>query len=202
MSERRPSPSPSDEYFFERSPFNRLWVLFGVGLVVAACDFLTAPLVMFPILFIIPLALMAWNCGLRTTLCFGSILSAARVGFQMAWGVPYDTEFAAINGIGRLSVLLTIIFLVSKLGEQTRALRARVRTLEGILPTCSFCKDIRDPEGNWHQIEEYVTTHSEARFSHGVCPDCASKHYGIVMTSSISSSPPVAQVGSLKGPLP
>lgn len=53
----------------------------------------------------------------------------------------------------------------------------KVKTLSGLLPICAFCKDIRDDSGYWHQVEAYIKEHSKANFSHGVCPDCAKKHY-------------------------
>ncbi len=62
------------------------------------------------------------------------------------------------------------------LGELKTAL-SEVKTLRGILPICSFCKQIRDDKGYWNQIESYIQNHSEADFSHGVCPDCMKKHY-------------------------
>lgn len=58
---------------------------------------------------------------------------------------------------------------------------AEVRTLRGLLPICSFCKDIRDASGNWHQFEAYIVQHSDAQFSHGVCPSCTEKHYGHIL---------------------
>ena len=53
----------------------------------------------------------------------------------------------------------------------------RVATLEGLLSICSSCKKIRDENGNWHQLELYISTHSEAKFSHGVCPECVKVLY-------------------------
>ncbi|HPJ41470.1 MAG TPA: nuclear transport factor 2 family protein [Spirochaetota bacterium] len=50
-----------------------------------------------------------------------------------------------------------------------------VRQLRGLLPICASCKKIRDDEGYWHQIEEYLRVHSEAEFSHSLCPDCKNK---------------------------
>ncbi len=47
-----------------------------------------------------------------------------------------------------------------------------IRTLHGIVPICAECKRIRDEGGEWHQMEAYVTRHTEARFSHGLCPTC------------------------------
>lgn len=53
----------------------------------------------------------------------------------------------------------------------------KVRTLSGFLPICASCKKIRDDQGYWNQIEAYISKHSEAVFSHGICPDCARKLY-------------------------
>jgi hypothetical protein len=152
-----------------------------MGLVVSCFDYMATPILFFPILFVVPVTLLAWNCGLRTALKLGTVLCVIRLGIQCAWGIPYTLPVSIINGGVRLFVLLIIAFLAGKLSEQTQALRARVRTLEGILPTCAFCKDIRDEKGNWHQIEAFVASRSEARFSHGVCPGCAAKHYGDIL---------------------
>jgi PAS domain S-box-containing protein len=53
----------------------------------------------------------------------------------------------------------------------------QVKTLKGLLPICAHCKKVRDDEGYWQQIEQYIHDHSEAEFSHGICPDCLEKHY-------------------------
>lgn len=52
-----------------------------------------------------------------------------------------------------------------------------IKTLQGIIPICAHCKQIRDDKGLWNQLEEYIHKHSDAEFSHGICPDCAKKHY-------------------------
>ena len=52
-----------------------------------------------------------------------------------------------------------------------------VKTLSGLLPICASCKNIRDDRGYWNQIESYIQTHSEAQFTHSICPDCAKKLY-------------------------
>ena len=53
-----------------------------------------------------------------------------------------------------------------------RASRAEVRMLTGILPMCAKCRRIRDAEGKWANVEDYVRRHTDAEFSHGVCPEC------------------------------
>jgi hypothetical protein len=174
-------PRPPAEYFFERFPWNHQWILFSAGAVLCALDYLAGPLILFPILFVAPVMLLAWNCGLRRALGLGFVLCLIRFAFQYAWGFPWSVPVALVNAGMRLVVLLLMAFLSAKLSQQTQALRARVKTLEGILPTCSFCKDVRDEAGAWHQIEAYIASRSDARFSHGVCPECAEKHYGEIL---------------------
>lgn len=60
--------------------------------------------------------------------------------------------------------------------ELKDALR-NVKTLSGLLPICSSCKKIRDDKGYWNQLEAYIHDHSQAQFSHGICPECAKKLY-------------------------
>jgi hypothetical protein len=52
-----------------------------------------------------------------------------------------------------------------------------VKTLSGFLPICASCKKIRDDKGYWNQIEAYISEHSAAEFSHGICPECIEKLY-------------------------
>ena len=65
----------------------------------------------------------------------------------------------------------------SKVIKELQAALERVKTLSGMLPICSSCKKIRDDQGYWNQIEAYIAKHSEAEFSHGICPECARKLY-------------------------
>lgn len=63
--------------------------------------------------------------------------------------------------------------------EQLRESLSRVKLLSGLLPICAGCKKIRDSSGAWQQIEEYVGDRSEAEFSHGLCPECLQRYYGM-----------------------
>ncbi len=64
-----------------------------------------------------------------------------------------------------------------KLIAELQAALDKVKLLSGLLPTCAYCKKIRDADGMWHPVERYITEHSEAWFSHGICPDCIDKLY-------------------------
>ena len=61
---------------------------------------------------------------------------------------------------------------------------AKVRTLKGLVPICAGCKNIRDDAGYWHQVESYVRDHTEAEFSHGLCPDCVPLYFPELPKSS------------------
>ncbi len=54
---------------------------------------------------------------------------------------------------------------------------SKVKTLSGLIPICASCKKVRDDQGYWHQVEAYVREHSDAEFSHGICPECARRLY-------------------------
>ncbi len=71
--------------------------------------------------------------------------------------------------------------LEQKVKKRTAELETKlgqIKVLNGLLPICASCKKIRDDKGYWTQIEAYITRHSEAQFSHGICGECAEKLYG------------------------
>ncbi len=61
--------------------------------------------------------------------------------------------------------------------HELKELMNEVSTLQGILPMCSCCKKIRNDEGFWDRVENFITDHTEAQFSHGICPDCIKELY-------------------------
>ncbi len=68
----------------------------------------------------------------------------------------------------------------AKLNAQNLDLSAamtNIRTLRGLVPICAACKKIRDDTGYWHQVEAYVHAHTEAEFSHGLCPECSPQYF-------------------------
>ncbi len=64
-----------------------------------------------------------------------------------------------------------------KLIQELQDSLAKVKLLSGLIPICANCKKIRDDKGYWNQIESYIKEHSEAVFSHGICPECLKKLY-------------------------
>src|SRR5207244_6480123 len=68
--------------------------------------------------------------------------------------------------------------------EELRNALTHIKTLRGLLPICASCKKIRDDRGYWTQIEQYIRAHSEAEFTHGICPECVKKLYPELSSSS------------------
>ena len=75
----------------------------------------------------------------------------------------------------RVQVGVTIVGLQQSLAERVTELEEalqHVKLLQGILPICSYCKQVRDDQNYWQSVECYISEHSEAKFSHSICPDC------------------------------
>jgi len=87
---------------------------------------------------------------------------------------PFHNEElrARVRGGARIVELQTS--LAQRVRELEEALE-RVRHLQGLLPICSYCKKIRNDQNYWQQVEAYIGEHSQAVFSHGICPDCYEK---------------------------
>ncbi|MBT5874655.1 MAG: response regulator transcription factor [Candidatus Latescibacteria bacterium] len=84
---------------------------------------------------------------------------------------PFDPD----ELMARIKVGERVLGLQSELADRVSELEAalaHVRQLQGIIPICSYCKNIRDDLDSWHQLEKYIVDNSEAQFSHGICPDC------------------------------
>jgi AmiR/NasT family two-component response regulator len=69
------------------------------------------------------------------------------------------------------------LMALRRVNAELEAALAQVKTLRGLLPICAACKKIRDDRGYWHEVEAYVRAHTEAEFTHGICPDCMRKLY-------------------------
>ena len=87
-----------------------------------------------------------------------------------------EIERAIILALARFEDMQHIARLNTELQKQNKELQAalnKVKQLAGLLPICASCKKIRDDKGYWKQIEQYIEAHSEAEFSHSICPECA-----------------------------
>lgn len=89
---------------------------------------------------------------------------------------PFDFEELR----ARIGVAVRVLELQDKLARRVDELQdalAHVKRLQGLLPICMHCHKIRDDKQSWLKLEEYIHEHSDAKLSHGLCPDCVKKHY-------------------------
>jgi hypothetical protein len=85
-----------------------------------------------------------------------------RVYFMGAFSTAFNLMVEALEEKRHTEILL-------------RETQAKVKHLEGIIPICSYCKKIRDDKASWQQMEQYISDHSDALFSHSICPECLTK---------------------------
>ena len=107
-----------------------------------------------------------------------SIIGVLLQSFSIAM-LPWSLSFALFNGVIGLYYGTNKVEKMAReevIKDLQKAL-AEVKTLSGLLPICSSCKNIRNDEGYWQQIEDYISKHSDLDFTHGICGECVKKLY-------------------------
>ncbi len=143
----------------------KAWHWLVLAVLMVAVDYVGGPTIQFPFLFLIPVMLAAWFTGSRAGLILALLLPAARLLYgSAAWG-DWLTLTAVANCMIRIAVFSLIALLTS--------FAAGVRVLRGLIDICAHCRKVMDAQGKWSTVEDYVERHSEAAFTHGICPECA-----------------------------
>lgn len=172
----------------KRKTFFRLYVVCGVILaVIFAMDFFIPLGVAVGVLYLVVVLLTLWTPESKITLLV-AMLSSLLIVAAFFYKPPVDFMWKVLfnRAISLFAVWITAILGVQRnkaehqrnmvLLEREKALQ-EVRILRGFLPICASCKKIRDDTGYWTQIEGYIKDHSEAEFTHSICPDCAKRLY-------------------------
>lgn len=162
-----------ENFYIENSSISSILA----AVIVLIIDYITGKHVQFPILYVLPAAMAAWSNSKIQAYGLAVSLPIIRICFNFLWGEVHLLYFNIINAILRVAALSFYVYLIDILASQTRALQKEVKILEGILPICASCKKIRTSEGKYESVEKYITEHSEAVFSHGLCQECAEKLY-------------------------
>jgi len=145
---------------------------------VGLSDYLTGPEISFGIFYFLPIWLMTWHFDRGVAVLFSFLCALVWFAVDDASGLEYSANIIPLwNAAARLVYFLSFTFLLSYMREQLRQTKEEVKRLSGLLPICSSCKKIRNDQGYWQEIESYLHSHSDTRFSHGICPECAQKLY-------------------------
>jgi len=125
--------------------------------------------------YLIPLGFVAmWSSPTQSS----HVMVLAGICTVLTWtgffvSPPGDVWPAIANRL----IAVTVIGITVMLSLARKRVEDNLKVLEGLLPICSYCKKIRDVDGYWEQIERYIAARSEADFTHGMCPDCGTKHF-------------------------
>lgn len=151
---------------------------FGVAALLLALDYSFRIDTEFPTFYALPVLLAAWYSGRGPAVALAVSLPLAHVALLFARATPNvpPTTALAVAAIRGFIVLLIALWF-ERFAEHERALERHVRTLEGLLPICMHCKNIRNETGEWERLEGYIGKRSEATFSHGLCPSCQTRYY-------------------------
>jgi hypothetical protein len=141
-------------------------------------DYVTSTSVHFPVVYVLPVILAAWYSGAWPALGLAIAVPVFRLVFlvkplQPPEGMGTLALATALRGV----VIVFLALWFARLAEFERFLERRVKVLEGLVPICAHCKNIRNETGEWETLEKYISRRSEAEFSHGICPSCVEKHY-------------------------
>jgi hypothetical protein len=159
----------------------------GIGvLVLGLVDWLTGYELNFFLFYFLPVAVSAWYIGLGASVTLAVFSALVWFGADILSGNVYSSQFYAVwNTTIRLVSFLAIGWSVSKIrnaldrehktAETLRQALSEIKVLEAFLPICAQCKKIRNQQGEWQQLEAYISKHSNTQFSHGYCPECARK---------------------------
>ncbi len=101
-------------------------------------------------------------------------------GFALGTLCALDEKPRVLNTQQKLAMIalsrqVMVLLELRRISAELADALEHVKTLRGLLPICSWCKRIRDDQGYWKQVESYLRTHTEADFTHGICPECMEK---------------------------
>lgn len=150
-------------------------------------DWVTGPIIGFSIFYVIPVFGVTWRLGKREGFLMAFISAVVWVTMDML-GRPELARGIALWNFGVNFLLLSAISLVltrikdamtQQVGLTTELQQAlaEVTRLTGLLRVCAWCRRIRNDEGGWEPMEQYLSKHADVQFTHGICSDCVQKHH-------------------------
>ncbi len=154
---------------------------------IAGVDSLYGAVLTMAAFYLIPIALVALRLEQRAGLVASIVCGIVWLFLERQRAPGFFIWPDMWNLLMRVGIFVAFAFVLSRikwdimretqLNNELQAALAEVKQLSGLLPICAWCKRIRDEEGNWEPMETYITVHSEADFTHGICPDCAEKYH-------------------------
>ena len=186
--DRAVADSPSPKRHWSQTPVF-FWVLALIILsAIGWFDYVTGYDLHVFAFYFIPAWMIGWHVGFRSGAYMALIAAGTWFLADYKSGHPYSSpaisgwnalmEFIACLVVATIaSVVRTQLRAQEKLNAEIFETMAQIKRLEGLLPICASCKQIRNERGEWEVMEKYISAHSQAQFSHSVCPACARQFY-------------------------
>lgn len=132
-------------------------------------------------LYVVPVAWMAlWSSKHDTPLMVTTAVGCTV--FTISGFLLHPTGSLWIGFLNRL-IACFMIWLTAALSITRKRAEEETKILRGLLPICAYCKKIRDDSGYWERIEVFISAHSQAHFSHDICPECGEQHFPNVFST-------------------
>jgi hypothetical protein len=177
-----------NDYLAQKPKSSVLITALLINLIIGFIDNLTGYELGMSVFYLIPICFISWFINKTAGILMSIIAVVTMIIADMMAGEYVENYI--IKGWNTLVHLIFFIIVASLVNEvksyldkqktivvKLQKALSEVKTLSGLLPICAACKKIRDDNGYWQQIEQYISKHSEAEFSHGICPECRGKLY-------------------------
>jgi K+-sensing histidine kinase KdpD len=140
---------------------------------IGAVDWVTGPELTFFVFYFLPVAMVSWRINAMSSYVVGLFCALVWFLVDRYSGHMYTKQWIEFWNVAmRLIAFIVIGYMVGRIQSLLAVARKEVKILSGLLPICAKCKKIRDDKGYWHHIESYISEHSEADFTHGLCERC------------------------------
>ena len=163
-------------------------------IVIGAVDLITEHEMSIFVFYFFPTALISWRTGAKSSYVVSLLCALVWFIADYYSGYVYSKPWLKYWNVGmRLIAFIIIGYMVDRIHTLLIIAHQKVKTLHGLLPICAKCKKIRDDKGYWHKLEEYISEHSEADFTHGLCESCfrdTLREAGVEEETAESTNPP------------
>jgi hypothetical protein len=184
----------------------RQWTILVPCLILTAIigflDFITGYELDLSLFYLVPLCLVTWYTGKNFGIIIALVSAVVWLCADIQAGHSYSHPAVSLwNGAIIFGFFLMTVIILSKLKaaherqatlvSELREALDNVRVLKGLIPICAWCKKIRDDEGYWKNVETYFSEHSDASFTHGMCPQCKAKMQEEIRSKKMVKKPPL-----------
>ena len=146
----------------------------ALALIFLFADYLTGEAIAFPIAFVLPVFLAAWNMRKRWAMGLAVGLPLLRLAMVLVWEETFRPPLPAVLN---MLIRATVLSVLAVITWRYREIMEEVKALQGLLAICMHCRRIRNEKQHWQPLESYLASHTGTKLSYGLCEECAREFY-------------------------